>query len=146
MPQVRVLSPRPKNFLTSKGFYGRMIERFGQAGHKLFAGVAQLVEQLICNQQVGGSSPSTSSTKNFIFGGIPERPKGADCKSVAFQLRWFESIFLHQNNTNLFVVGVIFLQMDSIGAVLENSPGDCFPRDRLLPQQKRIHLPYTEDS
>ena len=27
-----------------------------------FAGVAQLVEQLICNQQVGGSSPSTSST------------------------------------------------------------------------------------
>ena len=24
------------------------------------AGVAQLVEQLICNQQVGGSSPSTS--------------------------------------------------------------------------------------
>ena len=27
----------------------------------LGAGVAQLVEQLICNQQVGGSSPSTSS-------------------------------------------------------------------------------------
>ena len=27
------------------------------------AGVAQLVEQLICNQQVGGSSPSTSSRK-----------------------------------------------------------------------------------
>ena len=25
------------------------------------AGIAQLVEQLICNQQVGGSSPSTSS-------------------------------------------------------------------------------------
>ena len=30
-----------------------------------YAGVAQLVEQLICNQQVGGSSPSTSS--NFIW-------------------------------------------------------------------------------
>jgi hypothetical protein len=29
---------------------------------KSCAGVAQLVEQLICNQQVGGSSPSTSST------------------------------------------------------------------------------------
>ena len=28
----------------------------------LSAGVAQLVEQLICNQQVGGSSPSTSSS------------------------------------------------------------------------------------
>ncbi len=42
------------------------------------AGVAQLVEQLICNQQVAGSSPITSS----ILGGVPEWPKGADCKSV----------------------------------------------------------------
>ena len=47
------------------------------------AGVAQLVEQLICNQQVGGSSPSTSSTltKNE-YGSVPKWPKGADCKSV----------------------------------------------------------------
>ena len=29
------------------------------------AGVAQLVEQLICNQQVGGSNPSTSSSFNM---------------------------------------------------------------------------------
>ena len=52
-----------------------------------FAGVAQLVEQLICNQQVGGSSPSTSSNLSAAqqseYGGIPEWPKGADCKSVA---------------------------------------------------------------
>ena len=27
----------------------------------IFAGVAQLVEQLICNQPVGGSDPSTSA-------------------------------------------------------------------------------------
>ena len=33
--------------------------------HK-YAGIAQSVEQLICNQQVGGSSPSTSS-KNWEF-------------------------------------------------------------------------------
>ena len=51
------------------------------------AGVAQLVEQLICNQQVGGSSPSTSSKKGLLnavlkYGRIPEWPKGADCKSV----------------------------------------------------------------
>ena len=46
-----------------------------------YAGVAQLVEQLICNQQVGGSSPSTSSTE-LIYGEVPEWPKGADCKSV----------------------------------------------------------------
>ena len=43
------------------------------------AGVAQLVEQLICNQQVFGSSPNIGS----FFGRFPEWPKGADCKSVA---------------------------------------------------------------
>ena len=48
-----------------------------------YAGVAQLVEQLICNQQVGGSSPSTSSTIfTSEYGRFPEWPKGADCKSV----------------------------------------------------------------
>ena len=31
------------------------------------AGVAQLVEQLICNQQVGGSSPFASSKRLFSF-------------------------------------------------------------------------------
>ena len=38
-----------------------------------------MAEQLICNQQVVGSTPITSS---IYHGGIPERPKGADCKSV----------------------------------------------------------------
>ena len=38
-----------------------------------------MAEQLICNQQVDGSTPFTSSSS---YGGIPERPKGADCKSV----------------------------------------------------------------
>ena len=32
-----------------------------------FAGVAQLAEQLICNQQVAGSIPVTSSTKNYLL-------------------------------------------------------------------------------
>ena len=40
----------------------------------------------LCNQQVGGSSPSTSSKlplqRTGEYGGIPEWPKGADCKSV----------------------------------------------------------------
>ncbi len=45
------------------------------------AGVAQLVEQLICNQQVAGSSPIASST---FRGGMPEWLKGADCKSAGF--------------------------------------------------------------
>ena len=34
---------------------------FGLSG----AGVAQLVEHLICNQRVGGSIPSASSTRKF---------------------------------------------------------------------------------
>ena len=42
-----------------------------------YADVAQLAEQLICNQQVIGSSPIIG-----LFGWIPEWPKGADCKSV----------------------------------------------------------------
>ena len=52
----------------------------------IFAGVAQLAEQLICNQQVAGSIPVTSSTliilKLNINGQVPERPNGADCKSA----------------------------------------------------------------
>ena len=45
----------------------------------IFADVAQLAEQLTCNQQVIGSSPIIG----FLRGWIPEWPKGADCKSVA---------------------------------------------------------------
>ena len=40
--------------------------------------MAQLAEQLTCNQQVIGSSPIVG----LYYGGIPEWPKGADCKSV----------------------------------------------------------------
>ena len=47
-----------------------------------------MAEQLICNQQVDGSTPFTSSIGghgkwlSLSYGGIPEWPKGADCKSV----------------------------------------------------------------
>src|SRR6266481_9179658 len=37
------------------------------------AGVAQLVEHLICNQRVGGSIPSASSTSNCCRGARAER-------------------------------------------------------------------------
>ena len=55
------------------------------------AGVAQLVEHLICNEAVGGSSPFASSPlpihpprwiRRQPRGGVPERSKGADCKSA----------------------------------------------------------------
>ena len=42
-----------------------------------------MVEQLICNQQVAGSSPFASSVARDFFGRVPERSKGTDCKSVA---------------------------------------------------------------
>ena len=46
----------------------------------LRARVAQLVEQLICNQRVAGSTPVSGSI--LFSGGVPERSKGTDCKSV----------------------------------------------------------------
>ena len=42
-----------------------------------------------------------SNCLNSEFGGVPEWLKGADCKSVEFFLRWFESNLLHFNYTNL---------------------------------------------
>lgn len=52
------------------------------------ASIAQLVEQLICNQLVGGSSPSAGSIRftcsnNFGAGVRRSWRAGADCKSVA---------------------------------------------------------------
>ena len=44
---------------------GKLSARIGNAVGT--AGVAQLVEQLICNQQAGGSSPSTSSTSSSLY-------------------------------------------------------------------------------
>ena len=46
------------------------------------ADVAQLAEQLICNQQVIGSSPIIGCFLK-LNGWIPEWPKGTDCKSAA---------------------------------------------------------------
>src|SRR5580765_7706399 len=50
---------------------------------------SSMVEQLICNQQVAGSSPIASSVEQSLIdldcsmGRVPERSKGTDCKSVA---------------------------------------------------------------
>ena len=49
--------------------------------------MAQLAEQLICNQQVIGSSPIIGFAEKraiqYEYGWIPEWPKGTDCKSAA---------------------------------------------------------------
>ena len=39
---------------------------------QFYAPMAQLVEQLICNQQVGGSSPSGGTTPNFKKGSLQD--------------------------------------------------------------------------
>ena len=49
----------------------------------IYASLAQLVEQLICNQQVIRSSRIGSSLL-YQIGQVPERPNGTDCKSVVF--------------------------------------------------------------
>ncbi len=46
--------------------------------------MAQLAEQLICNQQVIGSSPIIGLVMLNKYGGIPEWPKGTDCKSAGY--------------------------------------------------------------
>ena len=54
--------------------------------YKYCADVAQLAEQLICNQQVIGSSPIIGFIQfniELYYGQIPEWPKGTDCKSAA---------------------------------------------------------------
>ena len=94
---------------------------------------SSMVEHLICNEVVGGSSPFASSAapprsqaagagevrapattsaagpagaplsavsrwhheRESRRGGVPERPKGADCKSAGSRLRRFESFPLH---------------------------------------------------
>ena len=95
---------------------------------------SSMVEHLICNEVVGGSSPFASSAapprsqaagaggsrapattalpdrqarpiglrpdggshgRESRCGGVPERPKGADCKSAGSRLRRFESFPLH---------------------------------------------------
>ena len=63
------------------------------------ADVAQSVERLTCNQQVAGSTPAigSASRQRNGRGEVPERPKGADCKSAGERLRRFESSPLHSD-------------------------------------------------
>ena len=59
-----------------------------------FAGVAQLVELLTCNEEVARSIRVASFNKINI-GQVPKWPKGTDCKSVAPVLQRSESSPAH---------------------------------------------------
>ena len=56
-----------------------------------------MVEQVICNHQVGGSIPLASSTPN-TRGEVLKRSTRADCKSVGYCLRRFESFPPHPSS------------------------------------------------
>ena len=60
-----------------------------------FAGIAQLVEQLICNQQVAGSSPVASSRRTESESWLSGQ-KQQTVNLPGFALRRFESFSLHQ--------------------------------------------------
>jgi hypothetical protein len=75
-------------------------------GVELSARVAQLVEQLICNQLVGGSSPFSGSFGGKVIprvnGQVAKWPTATDCKSVLLRVRWFESILAHESKVPHF--------------------------------------------
>jgi hypothetical protein len=93
--------------------------RIVRSNNAKVAGVAQSVEQLICNQQVVGSIPTASSVRSRAVNGstasidnalrnttsakvgtcgqVAEWSIAPDCKSGGFGLRWFESIPAHHS-------------------------------------------------
>ena len=82
-----------KKVLTNRIECVIIYERQGDAG----------VAQLICNQQVGGSNPSTSSRlKRGLFKRQPlhmgefQSGQMGQTVNLLFRLRWFESTLSHQ--------------------------------------------------
>ena len=60
-----------------------------------FAGIAQLVEQLTLNQEVGGGQTPLPAPRRYIEE-RQSRRAGAVCKTVAFELSGFDSHPLYQ--------------------------------------------------
>src|SRR5579859_3930411 len=76
-------------------------------GSAVRAGVAQLVEHLICNQRVGGSNPSASSAKIFRVrgnsqliagGGFLHREASVKVSLCLYKLRACTAAFFAQNS------------------------------------------------
>ena len=105
-PSILTIKPHPaelqctqnrsqKNFVFPIDFFGKtVIMSFCQAG------VAQLVEQLTCNQQVISpnliaGSITLTHPDNRIRGSVAEWSMASDCKSDGESLRWFKSTRYH---------------------------------------------------
>src|SRR5262245_7783700 len=83
---------------------------------------SSMVEQLICNQQVAGSSPIASSVEkhaNETFGRVPERSKGTDCKSVA---TGFEGSNPSPSTVGMFGAGINGLKFAGVAQLVELQP------------------------
>ena len=81
-----------------------------------------MVEQLICNQLVGGSSPFSGSIQRYVLcvllvqlnveGQVPERPNGADCKSAVYDFSGSNPLL----PTFLLEYGFAFLSVITCGS------------------------------
>ena len=76
-----------------------------------YAGIAQSVEQLICNQQVGGSSPSTSSTHigvcNFNHTNPVIKTSGPDAYDRALCKGLIEGLEVQKSGIKYDSLGVV---------------------------------------
>ena len=74
------------------GLQNQMSEVQILSGSPKFGGVAQLGERLVCNQNVAGSIPVTST----MYGEREALVTSGDCKSSTLGYTGFESLALHQ--------------------------------------------------
>ena len=88
-----------------------------------------MAEQLICNQQVDGSTPFTSSS---LYGGIPERPKGADCKSVVTDFAGPNPASPTITKKPTLVVGFFVMACE------------CYSHSHLLPASVLVRIPHPK--
>ena len=56
----------------------------------------KIPQKMLTNYHPGGNIYRQSMDCKTEYGRVPEWPMGTDCKSAAFQLRWFESTRAHQ--------------------------------------------------
>ena len=66
------------------------------ASHLLPSPARKFPQKTLTNPCPSGNIYRQSVRLRIEYGRVPEWPMGTDCKSAAFQLRWFESTRAHQ--------------------------------------------------
>ena len=89
--QVQLLSPAPKS-RSGTLISGRLLLLCFCFRHKN----PKIPQKMLTNYHPGGNIYRQSMDCKTEYGRVPEWPMGTDCKSAAFQLRWFESTRAHQ--------------------------------------------------